>query len=54
VKRLIITGDDFGLSRSVNEAIEEAHRRGYLTAASLMVGGGPRQMPWTEQCDLLP
>jgi len=39
VKRLIITGDDFGLSRSVNEAIEEAHRRGFLTAASLMVGG---------------
>jgi hopanoid biosynthesis associated protein HpnK len=39
VKRLIITGDDFGLSRSVNEAIEEAHRRGYLTGASLMVGG---------------
>jgi hopanoid biosynthesis associated protein HpnK len=39
VKRLIITGDDFGLSRSVNEAIEEAHRRGFLTVASLMVGG---------------
>jgi hopanoid biosynthesis associated protein HpnK len=39
VKRLIITGDDFGLSRTVNEAIEEAHRRGFLTAASLMVGG---------------
>ncbi len=39
MKRLIITGDDFGLSRSVNEAIEEAHRRGFLTAASLMVGG---------------
>ncbi len=37
VKRLIITGDDFGLSRSVNEAIEEAHRQGYLTAASLMM-----------------
>ena len=39
MKRLIITGDDFGLSQPVNEAIEEAHRRGYLTGASLMVGG---------------
>jgi hopanoid biosynthesis associated protein HpnK len=38
MKRLIITGDDFGLSLPVNEAIEEAHRRGILTAASLMVG----------------
>jgi hopanoid biosynthesis associated protein HpnK len=38
VKKLIITGDDFGLSLSVNEAIEEAHCRGILTTASLMVG----------------
>ena len=38
MKRLIITGDDFGLSLRVNEAIEEAHRQGILTAASLMVG----------------
>jgi hopanoid biosynthesis associated protein HpnK len=38
VKKLIITGDDFGLSLSANEAIEEAHRRGFLTTASLMVG----------------
>lgn len=38
MKGLIITGDDFGLSQSVNEAIEEAHRRGLLTGASLMVG----------------
>jgi hopanoid biosynthesis associated protein HpnK len=38
VKRLIVTGDDFGLSLSVNEAIEEAHRRGILNTASLMVG----------------
>ena len=39
MKRLILTGDDFGLDVSVNEAVEEAHRRGVLTAASLMVGG---------------
>jgi hopanoid biosynthesis associated protein HpnK len=38
VKRLIVTADDFGLSIPVNEAVEEAHRRGILTAASLMVG----------------
>ncbi len=38
MKKLIITGDDFGLSLPVNEAIEEAHRRGILTTASLMVG----------------
>jgi hopanoid biosynthesis associated protein HpnK len=38
LKRLIVTGDDFGLARPVNEAIEEAHRNGILTAASLMVG----------------
>jgi chitin disaccharide deacetylase len=35
---LIITADDFGLSEPVNAAIEEAHRRGILSAASLMVG----------------
>jgi hopanoid biosynthesis associated protein HpnK len=38
VKKLILTGDDFGLSLAVNEAIEEVHRQGTLTTASLMVG----------------
>ena len=38
MKKLIMTGDDFGLSLPVNEAIEEAHRQGILTTASLMVG----------------
>jgi chitin disaccharide deacetylase len=37
-KRIIITGDDFGLALPVNEAIIEAHRKGILTTASLMVG----------------
>ncbi len=37
MKRLIITADDFGLSESVNEAVESAQRDGILTAASLMV-----------------
>src|SRR5262245_35780983 len=38
-RRLIITGDDFGMSVEVNEAVEEAHRRGVLTSASLVVTG---------------
>ena len=40
MQKLIVTGDDFGLAVPVNEAIEEAHRQGVLTAASLMVGAG--------------
>ncbi len=39
LRRVILTGDDFGLSVPVNEAIEAAHTRGILTTASLMVGG---------------
>src|SRR5439155_6174574 len=38
LKALIVTADDFGLSREVNEAVAAAHRNGILTAASLMVG----------------
>ena len=38
MRKLIVTGDDFGLAVPVNEAIEAAHRDGILTAASLMVG----------------
>ena len=37
MKRLVVTADDFGLSLEVNEAVEQAHRDGILTAASLMV-----------------
>ena len=36
--RLILNADDFGLHPAVNEAVEQAHREGVLTAASLMVG----------------
>jgi chitin disaccharide deacetylase len=39
LKRLIVTADDFGAAHEVNEAVETAHRRGILTAASLMVSG---------------
>ena len=34
--RLIVTADDFGASREVNEAVELAYREGVLRAASLM------------------
>jgi hopanoid biosynthesis associated protein HpnK len=34
---LIITADDFGLDTAVNDAVEQAHTRGALNAASLMV-----------------
>jgi hopanoid biosynthesis associated protein HpnK len=37
VRRLIVNADDFGLSRSVNEAVIRAHCEGILTSASLMV-----------------
>jgi hopanoid biosynthesis associated protein HpnK len=42
-RSLVVTADDFGLSREVNEAVEVAHREGILTAASLMVAE-----PWAE------
>ncbi|MBV9076295.1 MAG: hopanoid biosynthesis-associated protein HpnK [Methylobacteriaceae bacterium] len=42
-RSLIVTADDFGLSREVNEAVELGHREGVLTAASLMVAE-----PWAN------
>lgn len=38
MKSLVVTADDFGLAREVNEGILRAHRDGILSAASLMVG----------------
>jgi hopanoid biosynthesis associated protein HpnK len=40
MKSLIVTADDFGVAVEVNDAVEQAHAGGILTAASLMVGGG--------------
>jgi chitin disaccharide deacetylase len=37
-RKVIVTGDDFGLALPVNEAIVRAHHSGVLTTASLMVG----------------
>lgn len=36
--RVILNADDLGLAPEVNDAIEQAHREGVLTSASLMVG----------------
>jgi hopanoid biosynthesis associated protein HpnK len=37
-RQLIVCADDFGRDVAVNEAVEQAHRDGILTVASLMVG----------------
>lgn len=37
MKKLIVTADDFGISKEVNEAVETAHKNGILTTTSLMV-----------------
>jgi predicted glycoside hydrolase/deacetylase ChbG (UPF0249 family) len=37
-KRVIVNADDFGRTAGVNRGIIEAHRRGIVTSASLMVG----------------
>jgi len=36
-RRLIVNADDFGRSRSINEAVVRAHQEGILTSASLMM-----------------
>jgi hopanoid biosynthesis associated protein HpnK len=37
VRNLVVTADDFGAAREVNQAVETCHRDGILSAASLMV-----------------
>jgi predicted glycoside hydrolase/deacetylase ChbG (UPF0249 family) len=49
LQRVTFTADDFGLTQSVNEAVERAHRAGKLHAASLMVAGPPRPMPFAAR-----
>jgi chitin disaccharide deacetylase len=39
LKQLIVNADDFGFTRDVNRGIVEAHRKGILTAATLMANG---------------
>jgi predicted glycoside hydrolase/deacetylase ChbG (UPF0249 family) len=38
-KQLVVNADDFGFTPDVNQGIVEAHRRGILTAATLMATG---------------
>ena len=38
-KFLVVNADDFGFTHDVNEGIIEAHRRGILTATTLMANG---------------
>ena len=42
-RRIIINADDFGLSRSVNQAIIDVYKKGNLTSTTLLVN-----MPGTE------
>jgi hopanoid biosynthesis associated protein HpnK len=53
VKQLIVCADDFGLDIAVNEAVEEAHRQGILSSASLMVAG-PAAADAVERARRLP
>ena len=52
-KVLIVTADDFGAAVPINEAVEAAHTRGVLSAASLMVGG-PAATDAVERARRLP
>jgi len=38
-KQLVVSADDFGFTPDVNEGIVEAHRRGILTATTVMANG---------------
>jgi predicted glycoside hydrolase/deacetylase ChbG (UPF0249 family) len=38
-KQLIVNADDFGLTAGINRAVEELHRAGALTSATLMANG---------------
>ncbi|MEE8352095.1 MAG: hopanoid biosynthesis-associated protein HpnK [Rhodospirillales bacterium] len=38
MKNLIVTADDFGISKEVNEAVEAAHKNGIVSATSIMIG----------------
>lgn len=44
MKRVIFNADDFGYSRGINRGIIEAHERGVVTSATLLVNG-----PATDQ-----
>jgi predicted glycoside hydrolase/deacetylase ChbG (UPF0249 family) len=39
VRKLVVNADDFGFTRDVNQGIVEAHRKGILTATTIMSEG---------------
>ena len=51
---LIVTADDFGLHPAVNEAVEQAHRGGILTAASLWSAHPPLPMRYVVRASYRP
>jgi len=53
MKQVIFTADDFGLCVEVNEAVEDGHTRGALSAASLMVAA-PAAQDAVERARRLP
>ena len=52
-RRLVVTADDFGAAVEVNDAVEQAHTNGILTAASLMVSA-PAAADAVARAKLLP
>ena len=48
MKRLVVTADDFGLTRGVVEGIVEAHERGIVTSTSLMVNAPAAEPAFAE------
>jgi predicted glycoside hydrolase/deacetylase ChbG (UPF0249 family) len=50
-KRLIVNADDFGFTHDVNEGIVEAHRRGILTATTLMANGAAFEDAVKRACE---
>jgi predicted glycoside hydrolase/deacetylase ChbG (UPF0249 family) len=45
---LVVNADDFGFTRDVNQGIVEAHRRGILTATTLMAPGPQREAAFDD------
>jgi hopanoid biosynthesis associated protein HpnK len=53
LRKLIVTADDFGAAVPINEAVEQAHTNGVLSAASLMVCA-PASLDAVERARRLP